>query len=92
MSDKTLDELVKDPDFHKVLDELVTDKHFCEQLYKSIGQIFCFSCDTLNPVEQKRCSKCNVLNVADRWTCTACTYAGNLRELTMCCCCNIPRQ
>jgi hypothetical protein len=75
-----------------IIKELLTDKDFCNQLYSSIGQILCFSCDMLNPVGQERCSKCNVLNVANRWTCTACTYAGNFNVLVMCRCCNTPRQ
>jgi len=75
-----------------IREKLLTNSKFCDQLYKSIGQILCFSCDMLNPVGQERCSNCNVLNVANRWTCTACTYAGNLSELGKCCCCNTPRQ
>jgi hypothetical protein len=75
-----------------ITEKLLTDKDFCNQLYGSIGQILCFSCDMLNPVGQERCSNCNVLNVANRWTCTACTYAGNLDELVACSCCNTPRQ
>jgi hypothetical protein len=78
--------------YEYIREKLLTDKDFCNQLYGSIGQILCFSCDMLNPVEQERCSKCNVLNVANRWTCTVCTYAGNFNELVMCRCCNTPRQ
>lgn len=92
-TDVVFDEYEKAINIYKyVIENLLTDNKFCKQLYMSIGQILCFSCDTLNPVKQERCSKCNVLNLEDRWTCTACTYAGNLRKLTECCCCKTPRQ
>ena len=79
-TDVVFDEYEKAINIYKyVIENLLTDNKFCKQLYMSIGHILCFSCDTLNPVEQERCSKCNVLNLADRWTCTACTYADNLK-------------